>query len=64
MFSGRQGVAVVSGRPALAPVPLEIDDVVSDSRSGDRDRDFRCGGALADAVLNKPTFHPLTARHR
>jgi hypothetical protein len=27
---------------ALAPVLLEIDDVVSDSRSGDRNRDFRC----------------------
>jgi hypothetical protein len=27
---------------ALAPVPLEINDMVSDSRSGDRDRDFRC----------------------
>jgi hypothetical protein len=39
--------------PALALVLLEIDDVVSGSRSGDRNSDFR--GALADAVLTKPT---------
>jgi hypothetical protein len=34
-------LAVGSGPRALVPVLLEIDDVVSASRFGDRDRDFR-----------------------
>jgi hypothetical protein len=32
---------VRTGPPALVPVPLEIDDVVSGSRSGNRDCGFR-----------------------